>query len=406
MVGQLGAAPLAAVSLANALFFSFLVVGLGISFALPPLVAEADAQNDEKRISQLTKHSLIVNLIFALFAIVFIELMIPQLHRLKQDSEVLALAIPYLKISAWSMIPLMIFQTLRCNTEGRSRTLPPMIATLLANVINVIANYALIFGNFGAPKLGVSGAAWGTLIARVFMLFLMIIILRNWKTVWRPIQNMNLKKYQSGLFQQILKIGIPTSMQGFFEVSAFAGASVLAGMIHKEAQAAHQIAINLASISFLICTGIAMAATIRVGNQFGNKQMQNIRTVGIASIIQVVVFMTMTSVIYICFRKYLPTLYINNQEVIDIAASLLILASIFQIPDGIQVTAIGALRGMQDVLVPTLFTFIAYWVMALPVGYHLAFNRGMGALGIWVGLTIGLTISAALMTYRFWSKSK
>lgn len=405
MVGRLGAAPLAAVSLANALFFSYLVVGLGISFALPPLIAEADATNNEQRISQLTKHSLIVNLSFALFANLFIEIMIPFLHYLKQEPEVLELCIPYLRISAWSIIPLMIFQTLRCNTEGRSKTLPPMIATLSANVVNVILNYLLIFGNLGFPKLGVSGAAWGTLIARIFMLFLLIYILQYWKSVWRPIRNMNLRKYQNRLFKQILKLGIPTSLQGFFEVSAFAGASILAGTIHKEAQAAHQIAINLASISFLMCTGIAMAATIRVGNQYGANNREKLRNVGISAMLQVAFFMFLTSILYISLRKFLPTLYIDNQEVIDIAAGLLIMASIFQIPDGVQVTAIGALRGMQDVMIPTLYTFIAYWVMALPVGALLAFYFNLGALGIWIGLTVGLSISASLMAIRFLRKT-
>jgi len=406
MVGRLGAAELAAVSLANAVFISFLVVGMGISFALPPLVAEANGQQDMKRISQHTKHSLLVNLGFALLAIISIELIVPALQFMGQDAEVVVFAQPYLRISAYTMIPFMIFQTFRCYADGRSETLPAMIAMLLANVINIAANYVLIYGKFGAPALGVRGAAIGTMIARICMVIFLLLIVRYWKTLWKEVAAMNFRVYQKPAFWKILKLGIPTSLQGFFEVSAFGLAAIFAGMIHKEAQAAHQIAINLAAISFLICTGIAMAATIRVGNHFGELNKTRIRTIGVSAILQVAFFMALTSITYISLRYFLPSLYIQNQEVIDIAAGLLIMASIFQIPDGIQVTAIGALRGMQDVNVPTVITFVAYYLMALPIAYLLAFRFNMGALGIWVGLSVGLTISATFMTLRFLKKSK
>ena len=405
MVGQLGAAELAAVSLANAVFIALLVVGMGLSFALPPLVAEADAKSNRSKISQFVKHSLIVNFCYALLAIVLVELLIPTMHMWGQEPEVVYHAIPYLRISAYSMIPFMIFQTFRTYSDGMSETIPPMIAMLSANAVNIFCNYALIYGNFGAPALGVGGAALGTFIARLFMLFLLLLILMKWKKLWQYIQGIREKKFELLLFKKILKLGIPTSLQGFFEVTAFGAAAVMAGKISKEAQAAHQIAINLASISFLICTGIAMAATIRVGNQVGLQNKDRLRRAGFSAIMQVALFMACTSIIYILLRHFLPSLYIDNKEVIDIAATLLILASVFQIPDGVQVTSAGALRGMQDVNIPTIITFTAYWLFALPISYLLAFHTQLKAAGIWIGLTIGLTCAAGLMALRFHRQS-
>lgn len=413
MVGRItdSGASLAAVSLANAIFISVMVVGMGISFALPPLVAEANSNGNHQRISQYFKHSGVINLVFAFLAILLIEGIILTMPFWSQDAKVIELAIPYLRISAYSLIPFMLFQTFRCYSDGYSETIPPMVAMLLGNVVNVIANYALIYGNYGAPKLGVKGAALGTLIARWVTFSLLVLILMNWKNIWKDIRSANYKHYQSNLFKKLLKLGVPTSLQGFFEVSAFAGAAYLAGMINKETQAAHQIAISLASISFMICTGLAMAATIRVGNQLGEKNTPALRNAGFSAILQVLTFMTATSILYISLREFLPTLYLNmsdkSSEVIAQSASgLLILAAIFQIPDGIQVTAIGALRGMQDVFIPSIITFVAYWVFALPIAYFLAFHTSLGSKGIWVGLTVGLTISAAFMTYRFHRKSK
>ncbi len=401
MVGKLGATSLAAISLSNSVFISLLVIGMGISFALPPLLAKAEGAGMKQMISLHLKHSFLVNMLFAVFAYVVIESIIPTMKFWGQDEEVLRLAIPYLRINAVSLFLFMAFQTFRTYSDGRSETVPPMIAMLFGNVVNIFFNYVLIYGQFGFPKLGVSGAAMGTFIARLFMLLVIVIMLRNWKNLWQDILDMRLVNYSKKEFRTILKLGIPTSLQGFFEVSAFGAAAVMAGQIGTEAQAAHQISINLASISFLICTGIAMAATIRVGNQFGQHNIQKLRDVGFASMLQVILFMSFTSVIYILLRRFFPALYVSNQEVIDIAASLLIVASIFQIPDGVQVTAIGALRGMQDVNVPTIITFIAYWLFALPLSYVLAFPFQMGAIGIWIGLTIGLSLSAIFMTLRF-----
>ncbi len=402
MVGRLGPESLAAISLSIAIYISLFVTGMGISFALPPLVSAADGQGRSRQISQYFKHSLVINIAFAIFSIVVIYVVaLPVMPFLGQEDSVVALAIPYLEISAWTMIPLMIFQTLRCYSEGMSETKPPMIAILVGNVINILLNYMLIFGKWGAPPMGVSGAALGTLIARMSMILVLIVLLYNWQNLWHHIQVAKYFTYQKKLFLKILKLGVPTGLQLFFEVSAFGGAAMIMGTLGAYPQAAHQIAINLASITFLICTGIGMAATIRVGNQLGKHNYPAIRRVGVSAMIQVFVFMIIGAGIFVVFRHQLPLIYIDDLQVIEIAALLLVMAALFQVSDGIQVVALGALRGLQDVKVPSLITFISYWIFGLPISYLSARYFKMGPIGVWIGLIIGLTISALLLTIRF-----
>lgn len=406
MVGSLGAAPLASISLSIAIFVLFMILGFGISFGLPPLVSEAHASGHSKRISQFFKHSLFINVAYSLFSLVCLLGIVPFMDYMGQDVEVIKLAKPYLIISAWSMIPLMLFQTFRTYADGMSETYPAMIAILIGNVVNIALNYTLIFGKFGAPALGVNGAALGTLISRILMVVVIIFIVYRWKNLWFYIVQANLKRYSKAIFKRVLGLSIPTSMQMFFEVSAFSCATIMMGLISKEAQAAHQIAINLAAITFLICTGLAMAATIRVGNQLGLQDGPAVRKVGFSAVIQIIVFMAICALIFIVFRHWLPTLYIDDPKVINIAVGLIILAGVFQIPDGIQVTTLGALRGLQDVKVPTLITFFAYFVVGIPSCIVLAFGFDMGPPGIWIGLVISLIVSAVLLGFRFNKLSK
>ena len=404
MVGQLGAAPLAAISLAIAVYVIFLITGIGISFALPPLVAEANGAKKHKRITPYFNHSLVINLLYALGSIVLVELIIPVLPYIGHDPEVVKLAIPYLRLSAYTLIPIMIFQTVRCFSEGMSETIPPMIAILAGNILNVFFNYVLIFGKMGMPALGVTGAAIGTLLARILMLVLLVVILFFWKDLWQYIKLQFLTLRRS-IFNEVYKIGVPVSLQLFFEVSGFAGAALLMGIISKEAQAAHQIAINLSAVTFLICSGLGMACTVRVGNKLGEQNRDGMRLAGLSAIVQVICFMFVCAMLFVMLRHWLPTIYISDGAVVSIASILLVMAAIFQIPDGVQVVVLGALRGIQDVKVPTLITFIAYWIFGLPISYLSAFHLGMGPIGIWLGLVAGLVISSSLLTMRFLHKT-
>ena len=406
MVGQLGATALASVSLAIAIFVIFLVVGMGVGMGLQPLVAEAEAKGEHQQVSYTFKHSFVINLLFALFSILVVELSIPLLHHLGQEPEVVVGAIPYLRICIWSMIPLMMFQALLGLSEGLSTTTPPMIAMLIGNVINVILNYMLIYGNWGAPELGVTGAAWGTLVSRGVMLVMILILTRFWirksaLNIWDYVLRVDPKSYSIDYFRKVLRLGIPTSLQMLFEVSAFAAAAIMMGMIGEEAQAAHQITINAVSATFMVCVGLSVAATVRVGSALGRDDLPGMRRAGMVAIAQAILFMCCTAVIITLLRHAIPRLYIDNEQVISIAAGLFLVAAVFQISDGIQVAAIGALRGMQDIWWPTMVTFFAYLCVGLPFSWFSAFHWGMGYQGIWIGLLIGLSLSAVLNAWRF-----
>jgi len=351
MVGHLGPEAIASVGLSIAIFAVFIIFGMGISFALPPLVAEADGKGDRPRISHLYKHSLVINIIYAIVAMSIMIIALPLLHHIGQVPEVVELAYPYIELSAFSLLPYMLFQTYRTLSDGKSETLPPMIAMITGNIINIGLNYILIFGKWGAPELGVYGAALSSLISRIIMVLLLIVILRYWKDIWFYIKEANYRSYKWPTFKKLLGIGIPTSFQTLFEILAFSGSTILMGQISAEAQAAHQIALNLITVTFMVCIGISVAATIRVGNQLGKGK--------------------------------------------------LILAAIFQIPDGVQAVSIGALRGLQDIRIPTIVTFIAYIVIGLPLAWTMAFIFNWGPQGIWTGLMAGLFTAAILNTWRF-----
>lgn len=402
MVGKLGAAALAGVSFANAIYAVLLVFGMGISFALPPLISEAEGANDDRHISSYFKHSLIINIGFGVISMILLILCLPLMQYLGQDASILPHARAYLFYSAIAMVPFMIFQTLRCYGDGMSETLPAMIVIIIGNGLNVILNYLLIYGHGGFPAMGVAGASLGSLISRIFMVFALLVMLFYWKNLWQYLADCRFRIYQKKLFKKVLTLGIPTSFQMTFEVTAFSAAAVIMGLIGKEEMAAHQIAINLAAMSFMICTGLAMASTIRVGNQLGKNNISKLKDAGYSALIQVTIFMTLMAFIFYILRYYLPTLYISDSHVIEISSGLLVLAAIFQIPDGIQVTSLATLRGLQDVKIPTRITFISYWLLGIPLSYMGAIHWGWGPAGVWIGLIFGLTISAIFLTIRFY----
>lgn len=405
MVGRLGAAPLASISVSIAILIIFMVVGMGISFALPPLVSEADGANDRRGIPSLFSHSLLINLAFAVLSCVLIVTFIPHMDILGHDKEVIELAKPYLLISAWALIPFMFFQTLRCYADGLSNTVISMKAIIIGNVVNVVLNYVLIFGHWGFPSLGVAGAAWASMAARLVMICVVLYLIFGRRRLWIHMRRSLRFRFQMPVVRRLISLGVPTSLQMFFEVSAFSGAALLMGMLGKNEQAAHQITINMASTTFLIATGVGMASTIRVGNRLGERNFVGARNAGLAAVLQIVLFMLTTALIFVVFRHYLPQLYIGDDVVLPIASYLLLFAALFQIPDGVQVVAVSALRGLQDVTVPTLICFIAYWIFGLPLSYAMAFHWGFGPAGIWIGLVVGLSIAATLLTIRFHKKT-
>ena len=393
MVGRVGVIPLAAATFAGVIIHVLMMFGIGVSYAVTPLVAATDSK-DHNRLMQLLQNGTILNFVLSI-ALMGIALIASSfLFHFGQEQAVAVASKPYLIIVATSLVPLMLFQTFRQYAEGRSDTFNPMVVSIVANLVNVGLNYVLIYGAFGFPQLGLNGAAWATLISRVVMAIMMIWIIRK-----------GLKGFQLAVewsvITRMIKIGVPSGMQYIFEVGAFATAALMTGWISAEALAAHQIAINLAAISFMCATGIAAASTVRIGNQMGLKDLPNLKMAGYTSFATAAIFMSFAALIFILFRDFLTGLYIEDEYVQSIASGLLIIAAAFQISDGIQAAGLGVLRGLTDVKVPTLITFVAYWVLAIPGGYIMGFVLGYGIDGIWYALSGGLTVAAILHITRF-----
>ena len=401
MVGHVGATSLAASSLANVIFNLLMLFGIGVSYAITPLVATADGENDPTKVSDVLRHGLFIAFINGLVLIVVVLLCRPLLYYIDQPEEVVQLAIPYLSILAFSLLPLLIFQSCRQFAEGLSNTRIAMIIMLGSVVLNVLLNYILIYGHIGFPALGLNGAGWGSLTSRIMMMFAILgyIYFGKQFSIYRA--GLAIGNYSTKLFKRILNIGIPAGMQFIFEVAAFDFSAIMMGWLGTNALAAHQIAINLATISYMTTSGLASAATIRVSNELGKRDFKKLKDVAYTLILLALAFMTLWAIIFIMGRNVLPTIYIDNVDVISIAAPLIVIAGFFQLSDGVQVVFIGALRGLQDVKMPTVFIFFAYWIIGLPLGYYLGFKAGFGSVGIWYGLLTGLTVTAIAMFIRF-----
>ncbi len=410
MVGQLGTAELAAVSLGNSFMFVAMSIGIGFSTAITPLVAEADGEGNREKGKSSFKHGLFLCIVLglALFGIVMASK--PLMYLMKQPPEVVDLALPYLTLVAASLVPLIIFQGFKQFSDGMSMTRFPMYATIVANLVNVLLNYMFIFGKFGAPELGVVGAAIGTLASRVVMvLYLWYLLSRKEKSRYF-VTHIKIFTLSKKMLKKLLNLGFPSAMQMFFEVAIFTTAVWLSGILGKNPQAANQIALNLASMTFMVAMGFSVAAMIRVGNQKGLKNFKELRRVAISIFLLTSILSLVFAIGFILFNGELPKIFLDydsavnfadNHEVVAIAAQLLIIAAIFQFTDALQVVALGALRGMQDVKIPTVITFIAYWIIGFPISYYLSMETTLGSMGIWIGLLAGLTASGIMLFIRF-----
>lgn len=401
MVGSVGTNELAAASFANSIFFLGMVIGMGITFGLTPLVGHAFGAKKNKETSSLLLNSSTLNLVVWLILSVLMYSVSFFMKNMGQADDVIALAIPYYRISVYSMLPIMIFFTLKQFAEGIGDTINAMIITLIANVVNFGVNYILIFGKFGFPTLGLTGAGIGTLIARTVMAILMVIIFLKGKTFRKYTLESLKSNIDIKVIKRLFEVGWPISMQIVLEVCAFAFGAIMIGWLGAVSLAAHQVAIGLASITFMIVTGIGSGTTIRVSHQFSIQKYDEMRKATYASIHLVLGFMSITSILFIALRNILPLLYTSDPEVIAIASQLLIMAAAFQLFDGLQVVMLGALRGLADVKYAMWMAFICYIIISLPLSYLFAFTLGFGPMGVWVGLVTSLGIASLLFLKRF-----
>lgn len=410
MVGQLGTAELAAVSLGNSFMFIAMSLGIGFSTAITPLVAEADASKQFSKGKSAFKHGLFLCTVLgvSLFLLVFFAK--PLMYLMKQPLEVVELAIPYLNLVAVSLIPLIVFQAFKQFSDGLSMTRYPMYATILANVVNVFLNYVLIFGKFGFPELGIVGAAYGTLASRVVMVAYIWWLLKGKEKSKAYVTNIKFFSLNKLMLKKLMNLGAPSAMQMFFEVAIFTAAIWLSGLLGKNPQAANQIALNLSSMTFMVAMGLSVTSMIRVGNQKGLKNYLELRRIAFSIFLLGTIFAVFFAIVFFAFHKHLPKMYVDfndlenladNTEVVSIASKLLIAAAFFQISDSIQVVMLGALRGLQDVKIPTIMTFVSYWIIGFPISFFLGKEEAYGSFGIWLGLLAGLTTAAILLYVRF-----
>lgn len=400
-----GTVPLAAVSLVNSVFNVVMVVGLGIAYGLTPLVAQENGRKNYTECAKLLNNSIIINIVAGifLFAVLFFGSM-AVIDYLNQDPEVVEEAKPYLFILSLSLIPLMIFSAFKQFTEGLGFTKQAMRITIWGNVLNIILAIIFVKGLFGIEPMGVRGVGYSTLIDRCLMAVVMGVYLFRSSLFKRYLINFRFFQIDWSSGKKIVTIGAPVAMQFVFEIGAFAGAAILAGTIGATEQAAHQVAIQLASMTYMMASGVAAAATIKVGNSLGKQNFFRLKMYAISSYHIVLVFMFVTASLFVLFNQYLPWIFTSDIVVINIAAQLLMIAGLFQLFDGTQVVGLGILRGIGDVNAPTFFAFVAYWIIGLPVAYLLGIHLQVGIKGIWYGLTLGLIISSLLLYNRYRKK--
>ncbi|WP_338875138.1 MATE family efflux transporter [Spirosoma sp. SC4-14] len=405
-VGRLlGAVPLGAAGLANSLSFLMSSIGVGGLTVVAALVSKAHSQKDAAAINRLFRAGLRVA---GLFSLVFGGLsawLAFDFSLFGQTAEVTRLARDFMLIVSISLVPLLVFVAARQLADGLRYPRVAMAITLSALLLNALFNYILIEGVGPFPKMGLIGAATATLFSRLYMASAMLVYIYR-SAHFKPYL---LKTFRSlpavEEVKTILKLGIPGGLTFFFEVATFSLAVVIVGWLGEDQLAAHQIAINMASVTYMMATGISSAAAIRVSAAVGKGSREGVFRAGTAAFMLSIGFMSLAAILFLSANEWLVSLYIrDNPAVMDIAASLVIVAGFFQLSDGVQVVALGSLRGLSDVNVPTVITLFSYWVVALPLSYVLAFPFGQDAIGVWIGLLSGLSIAAVLLTTRFFRR--
>jgi MATE family multidrug resistance protein len=411
MVGRLGTAELAAISLGNSFIFLAMSFGIGFSTAITPLISESDAKKDYQKTKDVLLNGILICTILGVILSFAVLIFKPIIFHMGQPKDVVNLAFPYITWVAISLVPLVIFQSFKQFSDGLSLTKISMISTIIANIINVIINYILIYGKLGFPKLELVGAGIGTLVSRISMVIIIIIIIKNnkkTKNFFRSICSLNFSK---SISKNILNLGYPSALQMMFEVGFFIAGVWVCGLIGTNYQAANQIALNLSTMTFMVALGLSVAATIRVGNQMGYEDYLNLKRVAISFFLLVVIIEIAFAIIFILGSEFFPWLYLSNNdspgivETVKIASKLLIVVAVFQVFDGIQVIAQGCLRGIQDVKIPSLICFFSYIIFGLPVMVYLGLYTELKAIGVWIGFLFGLTASSFFLSFRFFMKS-
>ena len=409
MVGHYATVDLAAVSFSNAIFFTVMVFAMGALMGITPLVGiqvgemsqGADTKNVfQQRIASLFQNGLLFTVLLSVVMLVVLSACIPFLDRFGQDPEVIRVARPYYILIVISLVPFLFFSFFKQFLEGLGNTMVAMVITLLMNGLNILLNWVFIYGNWVFESMGAAGAGLGSLISRIGMplcFFGVMALHKEWKQYLR----MAWERFSWQRVRELAKIGFPIGGQTLLETFLFTASFVIIGWISKEALAAHQVANQIADMTFMLALGIGSATTIRVSHQLGEGNIYGVRMASNASIHLVLLMNTIGAALMIGLRNHIPMLFTEDAEVIAIASQLIVIAGLFQYADGLQAVGAAMLRGITDVRVPMVIAFVAYIVVGLSVGLLCAFPLQLGAVGIWVGFICGLALAAVCFHIRF-----
>ena len=421
MVGHYATVDLAAVSFSNALFFTVMVFAMGALMGLTPLIgiqvgkiSDTTDNSDESTrlaeskniISSLFQNGMLFTILLSIMTLILLGGCIPFLHCFGQDPAVVEVARPYFILIVISIVPFLFFTFFKQFLEGLGNTSVAMVITLVMNGINILLNWLFIYGNWGCPELGATGAGIGSLVARIGMpicFFAVMYFRREWKEY---MTSMRWSKFKASVIKELTKIGFPIGVQTLMETIAFTAAFIFIGWISKEALAAHQIANQICDMTFMVILGIGSATTIRVSHQLGANNLHGVRMASNASIHLVLFINTIGAILMIGLRNQIPMLFTEDPEVIAVASKLVVLAGVLQLADGLQVVAASMLRGITDVKIPMFIALFSYTIVCISIGLFLAFPMGMGAVGIWIGFVVGLSVAAICLHIRFRWKFK
>jgi MATE family multidrug resistance protein len=406
MIGHVGTQELAAASFANTIFWLVIVLGTGFSYAITPLVGKSRGNFEMNQVGAWFKSSMwaVVSMGVLLSLIVYVISLF--MDNMGQSSDVILPAREYLWIISFSILPMMVFMGYKQFCEGLANTKVAMNIVLIANLVNVIFNYILINGKLGFPVMGLNGAGYGTLISRVFMAVSFFYVFRKGKSFKAYGEIIVKAQFAIKDFLKIWKMGLPIGAQLVMEASAFMLSTIMMGWISVAGLAAHQVVLSISTISFMVYLGIASSTTIRVSSLFGENKIEEMRNAGWAAIHIVILMVIIIGLGFLFLRNQLPTLFSDDPKVIALAAQFIVVMLIYQLFDGLQIVLGSILRGMSDVNIPTIYTFIAYFVVSLPMGYLCAFTFGLNEVGIWWGLPAGLGTASILYMFRFIKLSK
>ncbi|MCK0149551.1 MATE family efflux transporter [Marivita sp. S6314] len=406
MVGWYGAEALATVTLANTLFFTVFLVGAGFAMAVMPMVAKYQAEGDDQKVRRSTRMGVWLSAMYCVGVFPLMWWSDAVLQALGQTPEISGDAQIYLRVLAFGVLPALITMTLKSYLAALEKTQVVFWVTVVAVPFNAVANYALIFGNFGFPELGLKGAAIASLSTHIFSCAVVIGYISVFVTQHALFQR--LWKSDPDMLSEVFRLGWPIGLTLLSETGLFAASAIMMGWLGTVPLAAHGIAIQLASLTFMLHLGLSNAATVRAGNALGRKDVSHLVRGGIVALVMSVLIALVTVVIFVAFPEALISIFLDpddpaRPQIIVVGVVLLIIAAVFQLMDGAQVIALGLLRGVQDTRMPMVWAAVSYFGVGLPAAYIFGFVLNWGGPGIWGGLVLGLAVAAVLLNHRFWA---